>query len=110
MNETGCSAGTTEPYALRVLGDSMEPEFREGHIIIVDPGHPLCDEAFVVIEQMGEVHFGQYCRSASGDYLKYLNPNHPTIPIAHDFTLKGVIVQRSTGRRKDSKHYHYPSS
>ncbi len=30
--------GASEPFALRVMGDDMAPEFRDGHIIIVDPG------------------------------------------------------------------------
>jgi len=41
MEQTGCSSETTEPYALRVIGDSMSPEFEDGHIIVVDPGYPL---------------------------------------------------------------------
>ena len=33
---SNCSA--SEPFALRVVGDEMAPEFEDGHIIIVDPG------------------------------------------------------------------------
>jgi len=35
LDDTGCA--DHEPYALRVLGDSMEPEFADGCIVIVDP-------------------------------------------------------------------------
>lgn len=104
----GCSASNTEPYALRVIGDSMEPEFQDGHIIIVDPGHPLCDGAYVVIEHQQEILFGQYRQSSDGDWLAYLNDAHPDRPLRSDFSVKGVVVQRSTGRRKDLKHYDYP--
>ena len=41
MAQTGCSAEGQEPFALRVIGDSMAPEFLDGHIIVVDPGFPL---------------------------------------------------------------------
>ena len=34
------SCAEAEPYALRVIGDSMEPEFLEGHILIIDPAMP----------------------------------------------------------------------
>ena len=37
MAQDCCSA--LEPYALRVLGDSMEPEFADGCVIIIDPGY-----------------------------------------------------------------------
>ena len=39
MVEGSCSS--LEPYALRVLGDSMEPEFADGCVIIVDPATSL---------------------------------------------------------------------
>ncbi|MCP4469593.1 MAG: hypothetical protein GY815_02715 [Gammaproteobacteria bacterium] len=35
-NPGQCSA--SEPFASCVLSDDMAPEFRDGHIIIVDPG------------------------------------------------------------------------
>ena len=60
MNNSGCSAGTTEPFALRVIGDSMSPEFEDGHIIIIDPAVPASHEAFVVVDYGGEILFGQY--------------------------------------------------
>src|SRR3989344_3080759 len=44
----GCAE--LEPYALRVLGDSMAPEFLEGHVVIVDPGMHLSHGAYVVID------------------------------------------------------------
>jgi phage repressor protein C with HTH and peptisase S24 domain len=37
MNDlSNCSS--SEPFALRVVGDDMAPEFVDGHVIIVDPG------------------------------------------------------------------------
>ena len=48
MTQAGCS--TLEPYALRVLGDSMEPEFPEGCVVIVDPGHVAHDGSYVIVE------------------------------------------------------------
>ena len=35
MDGSGCAS--SEPFALRVLGDSMEPEFKDGCVIIIDP-------------------------------------------------------------------------
>ena len=37
-----CSA--SEPFALRVIGNDMSPEFEDGHVIIVDPGGLSHDE------------------------------------------------------------------
>ena len=109
MQNSGCSAGTTEPYALRVIGDSMTPEFQDGNIIIVDPAVSACHEAFVVLDYGGEILFGQYRIDEGRHWLHYLNPEHDSIELVSAFELKGVVVQRSNGRRKDLKHYHYPA-
>jgi len=41
MGAGGCSE--SEPYALRVLGDSMLPEFKEGVVIVIDPAGAIRD-------------------------------------------------------------------
>lgn len=43
-----------EPYALRVLDDSMAPEVPSGAVVIVDPGEPAEDGSLVVLEHEGE--------------------------------------------------------
>ena len=103
----GCSAEFTEPYALRVIGDSMEPEFKDGNIIIVDPGADLCDQAYAVIDYGGEILFGQFRHEEQRDWLYYLNPAHEPVELSGEFDLKGLVIQRSNGRRKDLKHYEY---
>ncbi len=110
MNNSGCSAGTTEPFALRVIGDSMSPEFKNGNIIIIDPAVPATHEAYVVIDYGGEILFGQYRVDEGRQWLHYLNPEHPSIELLSQFEVKGVVIQRSTGRRKDLKHYNYSAN
>ena len=106
MNQPGCS-DTTEPFALRVIGDTMLPEFKDGHIIIVDPSHPLCDGAYAVIEYAGEVLFGLFSNKNSTPTLHYLNTDQAPLELSGPFRAKGVVVQRSNGRRRDIKHYEY---
>jgi DNA polymerase V len=53
------SCGASEPFALRVLGDDMLPEFKEGHIIIIDPGGTVKDGCFVVATTNDEYIFRQ---------------------------------------------------
>lgn len=104
---SGCSAETTEPYALRVMGDSMSPEFEDGHIIIIDPGVPVSHEAFTVVDYGGEILFGQYREDENRQWIVYLNPKHEPVELISNFDVKGVVIQRSTGRRKELKHYDY---
>lgn len=109
MSQTGCSAEGMEPFALRVIGDSMEPEFQDGHIIIVDPGFPLLNAVYAVIRNNGEFIFGQYFKDDSGSWIRYLNPEFEDVMLETGFEVKGIITQRNGRKRKDIKHYDYKS-
>ena len=110
MSQSGCTADTTEPYALQVIGDSMLPEFQDGNIIIVDPGVALYDGAYAVIDYGGEIIFSQYHQRGGRKWLEHLNPDTAAIELIPPYELKGVVVQRSNGRRKYLKHYEPPQT
>ncbi|WP_353573381.1 S24 family peptidase [Candidatus Albibeggiatoa sp. nov. BB20] len=104
MRKTECDSN--EPFALRVLGDSMEPEFREGHIIIIDKDAVVSNESYVLAVLEDEYIFRQLIIDEQKSfYLKPLNDKYPTVPISGVDAVKGVIVQRSGTRRKEHKHY-----
>lgn len=103
MNQ-GCTA--SEPFALRVIGDTMLPEFKNGQIIIVDPAYPPCHGAFVVVNYRGEFLFGQLLKEDRRQWLTYLNDEQAPIELIEPVEFKGVVIQRA-GRRKDIKHYDY---
>ena len=95
-----------EPFALRVIDDSMEPEFEAGCIIIVDPTGIAKDGAFVLAELDGEYIFRRLKRTTNGDRLVALNEDYR--PIALDaglVSVRGVVVQRAGARRKYHKRY-----
>ena len=71
MLEGSCSS--LEPYALRVLGDSMEPEFADGCVIIVDPGYAPRDGGYEVVEYAEDVFFRQLVYDGERRILKPLN-------------------------------------
>ena len=100
----GCTAA--EPFALRVIGDNMLPEFKDGQIIIVDPAYPPCHGAFVVVHYRGEYLFGQLRKQNDRQWLHYLNDEQESFELLEPFECKGVVIQRA-GRRKDIKHYDY---
>ncbi len=101
----GCSAA--EPYALRVIGDSMEPEFRDGHIIIIDPGMPVVDGMFVIVDYDDDTTFRQYKVDNGVKYLNALNDAYPRQELSGPFRVRGVVIQRSGRRRDGVKHYEY---
>jgi phage repressor protein C with HTH and peptisase S24 domain len=66
-------------YALEISGDSMEPVFRDGDMVIVSPAAPIRRGDRVVVRTTGgEVMAKQLARrSARRVELKSLNPAHP---------------------------------
>ena len=100
------SCAEAEPFALRVIGDSMAPEFLEGHIIIVDPALPPQHGSYVIIDYGGETTFRQFWVENGRKYLKALSNDYPTIEMEENYSVRGVVVQRAGRRRQDHKHYH----
>jgi len=104
-----------EPFALRVLDDSMQPEFRRGCIIVIDPTGRATDGCYVLAksESVGDTDddtdgylFRQLRQRGSEWQLEALNPAYPSEKTAADLSLiTGVIVQRAGVRRSYHKRY-----
>lgn len=108
MSET-CSTGggcsELEPYALRVMGDSMAPEFWDGCIIIVEPRHAVLSGQYAVVDHAGETIFRQVIEVGGRRYLKPLNENYDTVEVTGPFSVRGVVIQRAGTRRAHHKHF-----
>ncbi|MBI5110264.1 MAG: S24 family peptidase [Rhodocyclales bacterium] len=99
-----CAAA--EPFALMVLGDSMEPEFREGEVILIEPEGLATDGSFVLAQLGGEWIFRQLAKAGEAWQLRALNPAYPSADIPDLAAVKGVVIQKSQpGRRRASKRY-----
>ncbi len=102
---SGCE--DVSPYALQVLGDSMEPEFADGTIVVVDPGYPPEHGCYVVVDYEGETVFRQLLLEGERRRLKALNPAYPTVDIVGPYRIHGVVVQqtRRVDGKRQVKHY-----
>jgi len=71
--------GDANAYALEISGDSMEPVFRDGDMVIVSPAAPIRRGDRVVVRTIGgQVMAKQLARrSARRVELRSLNPEHP---------------------------------
>ena len=95
-----------EPFALRVTDDSMEPEFADGCIIIVDPTGVAKHGAFVLAEMDGAYIFRRLERTDEGDSLVALNAGYPPVALTAGLaSVRGVVVQRAGARRRYHKRY-----
>jgi phage repressor protein C with HTH and peptisase S24 domain len=95
----------SEPYALQVLGDSMEPEFPDQCIVILQAMNGVRSGAYVFAEVEGVRWFRQYVKDDDGrEWLVALNDLYPEIDLTGlDWRILGVIVQRNV--RRKIKHY-----
>lgn len=93
-----------EAYALRIKGPSMEPEFHEGEIVIVDPTISAKPGDFVVARVANspdnEATIKQYAvtgfdRNGLESFeLRPLNPLFPTLSSKdHEIDLLGVVIE-----------------
>ena len=104
----GGSCSDAEPFALMVLGDSMEPEFMEGEIIVVEPEGLATDGSYVVAFHNEEYIFRQLVKRETGWALHALNPAYPDHPIASLSGVKGVVIMKKRPGRpsKSGKKYY----
>jgi DNA polymerase V len=102
MEEGSCGA---EPFALRVIGDSMAPEFKDGCIIIIDPEGGITDGCYVLAHHNEGYIFRQLVFAGGRYLLKALQEGHETIEMPDLAPVAGVIVQQAGRRRADRKHY-----
>jgi SOS-response transcriptional repressor LexA len=97
-----------EPFALMVLGDSMEPEFMEREIIVIEPEGLAKDGSYVVALHDEEYIFRQLIKREAGWALHALNPAYADLPIASLSGVRGVVImKRKPGRpsKSDKKYY-----
>ncbi|MDC1386043.1 S24 family peptidase [Candidatus Thioglobus sp.] len=102
--QSTCSTNS-EPYALQNIGNMMSPEFSENSIIIVDPGMPIHNEAYVIIDFNDELYFRQYIIENDKQLLRCLNSSYNDIELNNDFEVRGCITQQKQ-RRQKSLHYY----
>jgi phage repressor protein C with HTH and peptisase S24 domain len=70
--------GDPHAYALEISGDSMEPVFRDGDMVVVSPAAPIRRGDRVVVRTVGGEAMAKQLarRSARRIDLKSLNPEH----------------------------------
>jgi len=102
MQENSCGG---EPFALRVIGDTMAPEFADGAIIIIDPSGVVKNGSYVLARQGEEYIFRQLVFGEGVYYLKTLADGHEPIELPDLVAIEGVIIQQGARRRADRKHY-----
>lgn len=78
-------------YALRVSGDSMEPMFSDGDIVLVETMPQIPQKAIGVF-----IHDGEgYIKQLDGPYMRSLNPAYEPILANSDTIIKGRVLGKA---------------
>ena len=106
LMESSCSG--TEPFALQVLDDSMEPEFKKDCIIIIDASATVKHECYVMASVENGYIFRQLLIEDEKYFIAPLNEAymHEKREVTFE-VLEGVIVQQASpkGKRSERKRY-----
>ncbi|MBF0439146.1 MAG: helix-turn-helix domain-containing protein [Magnetococcales bacterium] len=83
-------------YALTVPDDSMEPEFSEGEIIIVDPTLKAEHNRFVIARSSDDSRatLKQLIVHGAKQYMKPLNARYPLTEIQGELIVSGVVTAK----------------
>ena len=83
-------------FALRVTGDSMDPEFKDGEIIIVNPHIEAVPNDYVVVKNIkGEATFKQLKKYGQRWVLHPINPRYEDEEVKKgDFAIIGKVVKK----------------
>lgn len=105
---SGCSS--SEPFALQVVDDSMEPEFKKGAVIVIDSQGHVQSGSYVIAEIETGYIFRRLIMDDGNFILRALKEGIEDIQISGLEQVKGVITQQAApnGKRKDRVHY-YPN-
>jgi SOS-response transcriptional repressor LexA len=82
-------------FALRVEGDSMEPEFMNGVLIVVEPEMEAQPGDYVVVRTTeNTTTFKQLVRDGADWFLKPLNERYPIRPLPENAVICGVVREQ----------------
>ena len=81
-------------FALKVVGDSMEPKIPDGAIVVIDPGRPYQHGSYVLAKRTGDqgATLKQLWYDGAVPKLKPLNPRYSILDMSEDTRIIGVVV------------------
>ena len=103
IQDAHSECGASEPYALQVTDNSMEPEFPEGCIVLIDPSNNSSKDNYIFVEYDGVRWFRKLIEVNGEKRLIALNEMYPEIILDNSYDILGIIVQRNI--KGKIKHY-----
>jgi SOS-response transcriptional repressor LexA len=81
-------------FMIRILGDSMEPQFMDGEIVYVKQQETVENGEIGIFGLEGKSYIKKFRSTPDGNFLISLNPKYNPIPInPEDFVIFGKVVR-----------------
>lgn len=82
-------------FALRVVGDSMEPRIPDGAIVVIDPARPYQHGSIVLAKRVmdQEATLKQLWYDGAVPKLRPLNDRYPILEMPTDTRIIGVAIR-----------------
>jgi SOS-response transcriptional repressor LexA len=81
-------------FMIRILGDSMEPQFMDGEIVYVKQQKAVENGEIGIFGLEGKSYIKKFRSTPNGSFLISLNPKYDPIPInVEDFVVFGKVVR-----------------
>ena len=84
-------------FGLKIKGDSMEPEFKEGEVVVISPTAKAENGDYIIVKNHEEeATFKQYKRYDNTKILHPLNPKYNDIILNKDkeYRIVGVVMEK----------------
>lgn len=90
-------------YALKIIGDSMEPDYKDGEIIYIAPEEkPVHDDDVIVVFPDGKKTLRRLQITPEGNYLRILNPLYPNPVIPLYGKISGVVLGKFNLKKRNT--------
>lgn len=93
MVSVGGNIPENADYILKVSGDSMEPQFKDGEFVFVNKSPVLNTGDIGIFYYENNVYIKKY----GADGLVSLNPAYPLIPMDEDISCLGKVIGKVNG-------------
>lgn len=83
-------------FAVKIVGDSMEPEYEDGDIVLVRSQNTLYNGQIGIILYDNDVRCKKYCKNKKNIFLESLNKKYPPVNIASNrkFIIQGLVLEK----------------
>lgn len=96
---------TNEPFVLRVIGDSMLPDFEDGSIVVIDPGQTATNGDYIVALVANQHQLGKLSISDDVWQIATTSEESRNSLVINRSNVIGRVIKCTDPKRKHQKDF-----